>query len=77
MKITNKIGGVVGGGIIIGRFLLILSLIIQFKWRLQGLKMQCRPIWNLNARETRRDLLFLNGGQLHSVICLLFLMVLV
>jgi len=64
-------------GIIRDRFLLILSLIIQFKLMLQDQKMQCRPIWSLNSRETRRDLFFLNGGQLHSVICLLFPLVLV
>lgn len=40
------------------RFQWILSLIIQFKLMLLGQKTQYKQIWNLNFKETRRDLLF-------------------
>ncbi|KAI9112903.1 hypothetical protein K1719_016017 [Acacia pycnantha] len=30
--------------------------------------MQCRPIWSLSSKETRKDLHFLNGGQMLSLI---------
>ncbi|KAL7250267.1 hypothetical protein ACSBR1_012299 [Camellia fascicularis] len=43
----------------------------------QDQKMQYMQIWSLNSKGTRRDLLFLNGGQMHSKTCLLFLQVLV
>ncbi|CAL5336443.1 unnamed protein product [Camellia sinensis] len=43
----------------------------------QDQKMLYRQIWSLNSKGTRRDLLFSNGGQMHSKTCLLFLQVLV
>ncbi|KAF5934708.1 hypothetical protein HYC85_025837 [Camellia sinensis] len=43
----------------------------------QNQKMQHRQIWSLNSKGTRRDLLFSNGGQMHSKTCLLFLQVLI
>ncbi|KAF5949335.1 hypothetical protein HYC85_011328 [Camellia sinensis] len=43
----------------------------------QDQKMQYRQIWSLNSKGTRRDLLFSNGGQMHSKTCLLFLQVLI
>ncbi|KAI9100168.1 hypothetical protein K1719_024386 [Acacia pycnantha] len=42
-------------------------------------RMQCRPIWSLSSKETRKDLHFLNGVKCfpQSATCLLFLLVLV
>ncbi|KAI9083308.1 hypothetical protein K1719_034674 [Acacia pycnantha] len=34
----------------------------------KGQRMQCRPIWSLSSKETRKDLHFLNGGQMLSAI---------
>ncbi|KAK7342832.1 hypothetical protein VNO80_25788 [Phaseolus coccineus] len=44
-------------------FLLILSLIIQFKWMLQGLKMQCRPIMELEFQRNKEGFAFLKWGS--------------